>query len=234
MTADHGFSLGENGLWAKDSLFDMSTRVPLLISVPWLKPISVGAPAGFVKRSNSYFEHLDMYKTVASIFNLPISNSIEGRDLSAVIFYENLFGRIGTERALLQGSSQVVLPSGISFPIPTPPKIAQDAYQLVVRCPVNIAECQLAPPQRVSLFGFSVRTDEWRYTIWVPRVNGRANFTTTLGEELYSHSNDAVTIRNYNTKVGASFDTEWNNVAAAFPEVCAQHRAMIQQRYGVF
>jgi len=34
--ADHGFSLGENGAWAKQSAFDAATHVPLLMRIPWL------------------------------------------------------------------------------------------------------------------------------------------------------------------------------------------------------
>lgn len=41
ITSDHGYACGENNLFAKDTLFDVSTRVPLMISVPWLVQVGL-------------------------------------------------------------------------------------------------------------------------------------------------------------------------------------------------
>ena len=35
--SDHGWSLGERGMFCKQSNFDLVARVPLMVKVPWLK-----------------------------------------------------------------------------------------------------------------------------------------------------------------------------------------------------
>ena len=44
-TADHGFHLGDHGVWSKQTLFDASLRVPLVISGAGVAPGVVDAPA---------------------------------------------------------------------------------------------------------------------------------------------------------------------------------------------
>ena len=51
-TSDHGYHLGEHGHWQKQTLFDDSTRVPLIFSGP-------GIQKGV--RSNSPVELIDIY-----------------------------------------------------------------------------------------------------------------------------------------------------------------------------
>lgn len=68
--SDHGFHLGENGFWAKGTNFELSTRVPLIVSLPG------AATAG--RRSRGLVELVDLYPTLAEVCGLPIPEGLEG------------------------------------------------------------------------------------------------------------------------------------------------------------
>ena len=74
-TSDHGYHLGEHDFWAKVSLRDESSGVPLIISVP-------GKPA---KVCNSLVELLDLYPTISSLCGLEIPAHNQGKDISALL-----------------------------------------------------------------------------------------------------------------------------------------------------
>lgn len=74
-TSDHGFHLGEHDFWAKVSLLDESSGVPLIISVPGKKP---GV-------CNSLVELLDLYPTISSLCGLEIPEHIQGMDISRML-----------------------------------------------------------------------------------------------------------------------------------------------------
>ncbi|MEQ8853017.1 sulfatase [Gimesia sp.] len=75
--SDHGFHLGEHGLWCKTSNFENDARVPLLISVPHMKT------AG--ESSDALVELLDMYPTLVELCHLPAPEKLEGKSLVPVL-----------------------------------------------------------------------------------------------------------------------------------------------------
>ena len=76
-TSDHGYHLGEHGHWQKQTLFENSTRVPLIISVPGGR----NAPA----RSNSPVELIDLYPTIMDLTKIEIPNHVVGKSLEPII-----------------------------------------------------------------------------------------------------------------------------------------------------
>ena len=74
-TSDHGFHLGEHDFWAKVSLRDESSQVPLIISVPGKKPAVC----------DSFVELLDLYPTLASLCGLEAQPRLQGKDISEML-----------------------------------------------------------------------------------------------------------------------------------------------------
>jgi iduronate 2-sulfatase len=74
-TSDHGYHLGEHDFWAKVSLLDESSQVPLIISVPGKKPAVC----------NSLVELLDLYPTVANLCGLNIPKRLQGKNISRML-----------------------------------------------------------------------------------------------------------------------------------------------------
>eukprot|EP01065_Artemidia_motanka_P017171 TRINITY_DN2070_c0_g1_i1.p1 TRINITY_DN2070_c0_g1~~TRINITY_DN2070_c0_g1_i1.p1 ORF type:complete len:438 (+),score=136.17 TRINITY_DN2070_c0_g1_i1:333-1646(+) len=64
--ADHGWQLGEHGEWRKMTNFELATRVPLIVRVPWLG----NAPA----RSSALVELVDVLPTVADLAGIALPN----------------------------------------------------------------------------------------------------------------------------------------------------------------
>ncbi len=71
---DHGYQLGENGKWSKaGSLFEGSTRVPLIIDMPGAK--------GNGRSSTRIVQSLDVYRTLAELAELTPPEHVSGTSL---------------------------------------------------------------------------------------------------------------------------------------------------------
>ena len=74
---DHGWQLGDHGLWHKHTNFELATRAPLLISLPKQKT------AG--QKCEAPVEFVDVYPTLADLCGLPKPAGLPGSSLKPFI-----------------------------------------------------------------------------------------------------------------------------------------------------
>ena len=71
--SDHGFHVGEHGMWSKSSCFELDARVPLIIVPPGGKSKS--------SKTDALVELLDLFPTLTEMCGLPTPPGLEGRSL---------------------------------------------------------------------------------------------------------------------------------------------------------
>lgn len=104
---DHGWHLGEHGLWGKTTNFELDTRSPLLIAVPGRSTAGT--------RSKSLVEFVDVFPTLVELCGLPPVDGLEGVSLVRV----------------LQNPAANVRDAALSqFPRPAPAKSASPASRM--------------------------------------------------------------------------------------------------------
>jgi arylsulfatase A-like enzyme len=74
---DHGFHLGEQGLWTKANNYELSTRVPLILSVPGQE--NPGS------RTDALVELVDVYPTLVEACRLSAAKGLEGTSLMPLL-----------------------------------------------------------------------------------------------------------------------------------------------------
>jgi iduronate 2-sulfatase len=142
-TSDHGYHLGEHGLWQKQSLFEESSRVPLLIAAPGMRrgeacrvPVS----------------HVDLFPTLADLCGLNAPAGLQGQSLVPLLRAENAPSRGWALTQVMRGVSG----GGARK------NQAGKAGKASQETPSESA----AAAEPVRTFGYSLRTARWRYTEW--------------------------------------------------------------------
>jgi iduronate 2-sulfatase len=159
--SDHGWQLGERGMWAKNTNWEAAVRVPLIISVPWM-------PSTHNTRSSELVELVDIMPTVAELADIPLPSSL-GDKLNppeGVSIVPSLSGSSVKSAAFSQ--------------YPRKPKDMNEPWKSN-----GIGHDE---PETFLYMGYSIRVDEWRYTEWYPwdQENLKAQFFKGLYvRELY-------------------------------------------------
>ena len=73
---DHGWHLGDHGMWCKHTNYEQAARIPLVVAVP-------GGRRGVA--TEALVESVDIYPTLAELAGLPRPSGIDGRSFATVL-----------------------------------------------------------------------------------------------------------------------------------------------------
>lgn len=213
LTADHGMHNGEKGMWEKWTVYDESTRVPLMISHP--QSPNKGQHYEFP------VELLDIYPTLNDLLLQDFDRSKNCppgaicRPLSGKSLLPAILGKPSKSKFIAHDSPSGLKASNSSIPplervfsvsqslrCANKLRLMEEASMLKKSIPGQHklvrqqiwGDCDLnrrpQPTDEVALMGYSMRTLEYRYTAWVHF--DRVNVVPLLDippyfEELYDH-----------------------------------------------
>jgi iduronate 2-sulfatase len=200
---DHGWHLGEQGGWCKQSNFDLVARVPLIVYIPWL-------PQSHGQRTSAMVEIVDLMPTALELMGIraatPDYDQLEGTSFLPLLLRPTL------APSLWKNATFTPYPRCNSKRFPS---LAPWVY------PSDNA-CTGDESSTFAAMGYSIRTDRWRYTLWL-RWDGakldKVSWDAVTGEELYDHLNDdgRDTDKFDNVNLGCA--------SAQYAPVCAAHKA---------
>ena len=72
---DHGWHLGDHGMWCKHTNYEQAARIPLIVAGP-------GIAQG---RTSALVESVDLYPTLGELAGLPEPSAVEGRSFVATL-----------------------------------------------------------------------------------------------------------------------------------------------------
>ena len=173
-SSDHGWQLGEHNEWCKETVFELSLRIPFMIRDPRAHGAAVGG------RSRVFAENIDIYRTLAELSGAgAVEPGVDGASLAPLLRVPG-----GAAAAALRSAKGA-------------------AYGQHARCLRNVSDhykpispwthadsCTVTPRSQLDWMGYSVRTDDWRFTAWVG-WNGTdltPRWDVLNATELYAHT----------------------------------------------
>ncbi|MGY8647177.1 MAG: sulfatase [Verrucomicrobiales bacterium] len=198
---DHGWHLGDMGVWGKATNYEIATRVPMILHTPDMKNA-----AG--KKTEALVELVDMYPTLCDLAGLPIPKHLEGTSLTPLL--ENPKGQV-KDFALSQYPNPALREWAAN---PLAPAMRETFFgPLIKEVEAGIIK-QMGEKWDRDLFenhlmGYSLRTERYRLIEWrdYRDLSKPAIFT-----ELYDHKKDSA---------------ETVNVAAKRPKVVKKLNAKL-------
>ena len=175
---DHGWHLGDMGIWGKATNYEIATRVPLILATPDMKAKG--------KSTDALVELVDIYPTLCELADLPCPDHIVGKSFAPLIEDPDQDWK---EFALSQFPSPALREWAAN---PLSPEMRETFFgPLIEEVEGRIIKQQGDLWDRDlfenHLMGYALRTDQYRFITW---LDSRDLEAAPVFVELYDHDND--------------------------------------------
>ena len=213
---DHGWHLGEHGMWCKEANTELATRVPLIV-----RDGRAAARGWGGARQHAIVELVDLYATLCEVAGVPVQPGVDGRSFASVLLPSSASSSAAAAAAPAassapgarrNGHGHSSLSSAAAFS--QYPRCYGEGEGGMVLCAVGqsvgdegdgdgdgdgegggegVADVELH--SWIDVMGLSMRVAGWRLTAWYPwdKRRGAPRFGAEPGAvpiELYQHPHD--------------------------------------------
>lgn len=184
--SDHGYMLGEHGLWQKQNLFENTARQPLMIYAP-------GHSQG--RACKGIVEMLDIYPTVAELAGLKAPDDLDGKSLVKLLKDPSAEW---DHPAFTQQARTLTSQSGSTF--------RMGGSGLFSFNP-------MLNDRNTTVFGRTIRVDRYRYTEWNEGLDGVELYDYQTDPEEHINWAEDPGFRKIREELSARLRTSYDNEA---------------------
>ena len=194
---DHGWHLGDMGVWGKATNYEIATRVPMMISTPDMSKEVSG------KKTDALVELVDMYPTLCDLAGIDQPKHLEGFSFKPLLddpsqeWKKAVFSQYPNPALREWAANPLTLEMRELFFGP----LIEEVESRIIKQQGEKWDRDLFENQ---VMGYSMRTDDHRIVIWKDR---RSADKEPIFIELYDHNSDP---------------NETVNVASEHPEVVGE------------
>lgn len=194
--SDHGWHLGDMGIWGKATNYEIATRVPLIVSTPDMPKAVRGT------KTSALVELVDMYPTLCDLAGVDVPEHLEGQSFKPLLYEPNQKWKAA---AFTQFPNPALREWAAN---PLSQGMRETSFGPLIEDVEERIKAQQGAKWDRDLFenrlmGYSMRTADYRFTVWKDYTDPEAE---PLFFELYDHKTDA---------------NETVNIAADQPELVA-------------
>lgn len=184
--SDHGWHLGDMGIWGKATNYEIATRVPMIIWTPDMPEENRG------KTTDALVELVDMYPTLCDLAGLPLPSHLEGQSFKPLLENPDMEWK---ESVFSQFPSPALREWGA---YPLRPAMRETFFgPLLKEVEAGIIAQEGDKWDRElfenDLMGYAMRTKQYRLIVWKDDKNTSKE---PVFVELYDHKEDPLETKN--------------------------------------